>query len=66
MSEAVDALPHDSIDVSNVKFVCVAGEVKVKGELYQLEREDGTLEIVSLDAPPRPNHIMIPAVKVNV
>ena len=54
MSEAVDALPHDSIDVSNVKFVRVGGEVRVKGELYQLERDDGTVELVSLDPPPSP------------
>ena len=54
MSEAVDALPHDSIDASNVKFVRVDGEVRVKGELYQLERADGTVEFVSLDPPPSP------------
>ena len=54
MSEAVDPLPHDSIDASNVKFVRVGGTVKVKGELVQLEREDGTLEFVSLDPPVSP------------
>ena len=47
-------MPHDSIDASNVKFVRVGGTVKVKGELFQREREDGTLEFVSLDPPPSP------------